>query len=237
MANKKNKIGGLPKEKTERPADKTIVPDAIEYPLMTADDIRNEIARLEKIGYEYQAEIAERKSMLEEKLGTMSEGMVEKASVASVGKLYMHTCTVGPDWSETVIGVVKEITDSGIMFKRCLLFHDSKNYTYFETHSCPYYVEFKVEYFETGHYETPASEMWGKNATKRLEIMEITGHEVDLLTEYIEMYRKFRMARIDEECEEYRKFMSDMSYSVHKDNDAEECQDKAGEEWVDVIDD
>lgn len=238
MASKKNKIVGLPKEKTEWPADKTIGPDTIEHPLMTADDIRNEIARLEKVWYEYGAEIAERKSMLEEKLGAMAEGMVERASMASVGKLYMHTCTVGPDWKETVIGVVREISGSGIKFERCILFHDSKDFTYFETHRCPYYVEFKVEYFETGHYETPASEMWGKkNATKHLEIMELTEHEEDLLTEYIEIYKEFRKARIDDECEEYRKFVSDMSYSVHKDKDGEECQDKAGEEWVDVIDD
>lgn len=233
MTSKKNKIVGLPKEKTEWPADKTIGPDAIEYPLMTADDIRNEIARLEKVWYEYGAEIAERKSILKEKLGAMSEGMVERAGMASVGKMYMHTCTVGPDWRETVIGVVKEISDSGIKFERCILFHDSKNFTYFETHRCPYYVEFKVEYFETGHYE----EMCDKNATKHLEIMELTEHEADLLTEYIEIYKEFRKARIDDECEEYRKFVSDMSYSVHKDKDGEECQDKAGEEWVDVIDD
>ncbi len=223
MASRKNKTVGLPKEKTEWPADKTIGPDAIEYPLMTADDIRNEIARLEKVWHEYGAEIAERKSILEEKLGAMAEGMVERASMASVGKLYMHTCTVGPDWKETVIGVVREISGSGIKFERCILFHDSKDFTYFETHRCPYYVEFKVEYFETGHYETPASEMWGKkNATKHLEIMELTEHEAaDFLTEYIEIYKKFRKARIDDECEEYRKFVSDMS----------------GEEWVDVIDD
>ena len=227
MASKKNKIVGLPKEKPEWPADKTIGPDAIEYPLMTADDIRNEIAMLEKIGNEYQAEIRVKKSMLEEKLEVMSEGMVEKAGMASVGKLYMHTCTVGPDWKETVIGVVKEISDSGIKFERCILFHDSKDFTYFETHRYPYYVEFKVEYFETGHYETPVSEMWGKNATKSIEIMELTEHEVDLLTEYIEIYKEFRKARIDDECEEYRKFVSDMFHSGHQD----------GEELVDVIDD
>lgn len=201
----------------------------------TVKDIQNEIKRLEKENYEYMSGIQERKRELAEKLSEMLADTIKSIN-KNFGKIYILTETRGENWSETVIGIIQGATYETIQFSKCIVFHNSKDLKYFEKRDRTYHVNFEIVNFEKGVYEVPATTVCGKNIIRHYEIKELSEEEANsIVKEYIEIYKESRYSIIDNECDEYSKFISSMFN--------EECQDQESknrdediEDKIDVID-
>ena len=201
----------------------------------TVKDIQNEIKRLEKECNEYMSGIQERKRELAEKLSEMLADTIKSIN-KNFGKIYIHTETRGENWCETVIGIIQGATYETIQFSKCIVFHNSKDSKYFEKRDSTYHVNFEIVNFEKGVYEVPATTMWGKNIIRHYEIKELSEEEANsIVKEYIEIYKEVRYSIIDNECDEYSKFISSMFNAECQDQESKN-RDEDIEDKIDVID-
>lgn len=154
----------------------------------------------------------------------------------NIGKVYMHTETRGKNWCETVIGVINGASYDNIRFSKCIVFHNHNNSKYFEKHDRPYYVNFEIANFEKGFYKTNATTLWGKDIIRHYEIKELSEEEANsIVKEYIEIYKEMRYSIIDNECNEYSKFITSM-FNAECQHQENKSQDEDTEDKIDVID-